>query len=127
MLRMQLKHEELTEKIIGCLIDVHRVLGPGLAEHSYQAAAALAMSACGLAYLREPELVVTYRDVVVGSHRPDFVVDGKVVLELKCVSRLDEVFTSQLLTYLHLTKLEVGLLVNFNVSVLKAGIKRIAL
>lgn len=115
---MELIHQDLTERIIGCLINVHDALGPGLAEHSYQAASALEMSACGIPFLREPELIVKYRDVVVGLHKPDFIVDGRVVLELKCVSRLDEVFKSQVLTYLHLTKLRVGLLVNFNVPVL---------
>jgi GxxExxY protein len=124
---MELIHEELTERIIGCLIQVHEQLGPCLPEHTYQAATALEMSARGLKFLRQPELIVKYRDVVVGLHKPDFIVEDKVVLELKCVARLDEVFRVQVLTYLHLTKLRVGLLVNFNVPVLKAGIKRIAL
>ena len=85
------------------------------------------MRARGIAFLREPELVVRYRDVVVGLHKPDFIVENKVVLELKCVKQLDEVFRFQVLTYLHITHLRVGLLVNFNVPVLKNGIKRIAL
>jgi GxxExxY protein len=85
------------------------------------------MHACGIPFVREPELVVRYRGVVVGLHKPDFIADGKIVLELKCVSRLEEVFTSQVLTY-HLTKLELGLLVNFNASYLKyGGISRVAL
>jgi GxxExxY protein len=125
--QMEMVHADLTKRIIGCLITVHEELGPCLPEHTYHAASALEMSARGIPFLRDPELIVKYRDVVVGLHKPDFIVDGKVVLELKCVSRLDEVFRAQVLTYLHLTKLPVGLLVNFNVPVLKAGIKRIAL
>jgi GxxExxY protein len=72
-------------------------------------------------------LTVAYRNVVVGQHRPDFIIDDKVVLELKCVSRFEPVFTSQVLTYLRVSKLQVGLLVNFNVPSLNYGIKRIAL
>ena len=124
---MELIHEDLTERIIGCLIAVHEALGPCLPEHTYQAATALEMAARGIKFIREPELLVKYRDVVVALHKPDFIVENKVVLELKCVRRLDEVFRIQVLTYLHLTKLRVGLLVNFNVPVLKAGVKRVAL
>jgi GxxExxY protein len=96
-----------------------------LPEHSYQAAAALEMKAQGLKFLREPEFIVKYRDEVVGLHKPDFIVEDKVVLELKSVKVLSDIFRIQVRTYLHLTKLEVGLLVNFNVVVLKEGIKRI--
>ena len=124
---MELLHQDVTDRIIGCLIDVHKALGPCLPEHCYQAAAALEMKAQGLKFLREPELIVKYRDVVVGLHKPDFIIEDKVVLELKCVRRLDPVFETQVLTYLHLTKLHVGLLVNFNVQVLKWGIKRLSL
>ena len=124
---MELIHEELSGQIIGCLIRVHEALGPGLAERSYQTASALEMRACGIPFVREPKLVVKYRDAVVGVHKPDFIVDGKVVLELKCVTHLAEVFTSQVLTYLHLTNLELALLVNFNVSYLKNGVKRVVL
>jgi GxxExxY protein len=120
-------HADLTERIIGCLIAVHRSLGPGLTESSYQTASALEMKACGLEYTREPRLDVRYRDVLVGRHRPDFIVEGKLILELKCVATLDPVFTSQVLTYLRVSKLRVGLLVNFNVAVLKSGVRRIVL
>jgi GxxExxY protein len=124
---MELLYEDLSERIIGCLIRVHEELGPALPENTYQAATALEMSASGLVFLREPEFLIRYRDVVIGHHRPDFIVDGKIVLELKSVTRLDEVFRAQVLTYLRVTKLRVGLLINFNVPVLKAGIKRISL
>jgi GxxExxY protein len=124
---MILLHADVTARIVGCLITAHRVLGPGLAERSCQTACALEFAACGLQFTREPRYIVTYRDVIIGDHRPDFVVEEKVVLELKCVSNLDPVFTAQLITYLRVTKLKVGLLVNFNVPVLKDGIRRIVL
>lgn len=122
-----LPHGELTDRILKCVIAVHRVLGPRLAESSYQAATALELNACDVAFVREPRLVVTYRGVEIGCHRPDFIVDGRVVLELKAVTSLEPVFTSQVLTYLRLTKLKVGLLVNFNVTALREGIRRIQL
>jgi GxxExxY protein len=120
-------HSDVTERIVGCLITVHRVLGPGLAERSCQTASALEFAACGLQFAREPRYTVTYRGVVIGDHRPDFVVEGKVVVELKCVSNLDPVFSAQMITYLRVTQLKVGLLVNFNVPVLKDGIRRFVL
>jgi GxxExxY protein len=119
--------DELTERILGCLMTVHTALGPGLPENAYQAASALEMHACGLQFVREPLLTVCYRDVVIGHHRPDFIVEGQRVLELKCVAALTPVFTAQVLTYLRLSGLKVGLLVNFNVASLKFGIRRIEL
>ena len=92
---MPMLHEELTDRIIGCLIDVHKVLGPCLPEHCYQAAAAMEMKAQGLKFLREPELIVKDRDEVVGLHKPDFIVEEKVVLELKSVMALPEIFRIQ--------------------------------
>jgi GxxExxY protein len=127
MEKPKLLHEELTEAIIGCMIAVHDELGPCLPERSYQIAAALEMNARGLKFVQEPNLVVKYRDVIVGRHKPDFIVEDKVVVELKCASQFHEVFRAQVLTYLHITKHEVGLIVNFNVPVLKAGVKRVAL
>ena len=118
-------HEDLTNRILGAAITVHKALGPALAEQSYQAAMAIEMHACGLAFEREPRLTVKYRGVEIGHHRPDFIVERLVVLELKSVSGLDPVFTSQVLTYLRLTELKVGLLINFNVPAIGYGLKRI--
>ena len=72
-------------------------------------------------------MLAGYRSVIVGYHRPDFIMDETVVLELKCVSAFAPVFTSQVLTYLRVSGLKVGLLVNFNVPTLRTGIKRIVL
>jgi GxxExxY protein len=124
---MSLLHGDVTERIVACLIIVHRVLGPGLAERSCQLAPALEFAACGLQFTREPRYTVTHRDVVVGDDRPDFVVEDTVVVELKSVANLDPVFSAQMITYLRVTQLKVGLLVNFNVRVLKDGIRRFVL
>jgi GxxExxY protein len=118
-------HEQLTDRIIASAIAVHRAIGPGLAEHSYQAAMAIEMIDQGLTFQREPVLPVTYKGAMIGHHIPDFIVESLVVVELKAVHALEPVFTAQVLTYLRVTKLEVGLLINFNVDALKFGIKRI--
>ena len=120
-------NHELTDRILGGLVAVHTALGPGLPERSYQNASALEFRALGIPFRKEPTYEVRYRSVVVGYHRPDFVIDEKVVLELKCVSAFAPVFTSQVITYLRVSRLKVGLLVNFNVPTLRTGIKRIVL
>ena len=118
-------HKDLTDRILRCAVAVHKELGPGLPEHSYQAAMALEMKAADLQFVRERTIVVRYRDVVVGWHRPDFVVENSVVVELKALAHMEPVFAKQVLTYLKVTRLRVGLLLNFNVSSLgNEGIKR---
>jgi GxxExxY protein len=79
-------YHELTDDILGALVTVHTALGPGLPERSYQNAGALEFRALGIPFQKEPTYEVRYRGVIVGYHKPDFVIDGKVVLELKCVS-----------------------------------------
>ena len=123
-----LLHGDLTDRILRCAVAVHRELGPGLPEFSYQTSLSLEMAAQGLAHVRELPIAVRYRDVIVGWHRPDFVVENAVVVELKSVGRLDPVFAKQVLTYLKVTQLRVGLLVNFNVaSMANEGIRRFVL
>jgi GxxExxY protein len=119
---------DLTDSILRCAIAVHKALGPSLAEHSYQTAMALEMEANGLRFVAGAPIVVRYRDVVVGWHTPDFVVEEKVVVELKAVSNFDPVHSKQVLTYLKVTGLRVGLLLNFDVASLgTSGIKRFQL
>ena len=118
-------HEEITDRIIACAIAVHRAVGPGLAENSYQAAMAIEMHDQGLRFQSEPMLPVRYKSVLIGHHHPDFVVEDSIVVELKVVHALEPVHTAQVLTYLKVTRLQVGLLINFNVDALKFGIKRI--
>lgn len=86
-------HSDLTDKILGSAIAVHRELGPGRSEYSYQSALALEMAAKPLRFVREPALTVRFRDKVIGWHRPDFIVEELVVVELKAVTRLEPVFT----------------------------------
>lgn len=122
---MEALHTETSDSILRCAIAVHREIGPGLPEHSYQQALALEMSAQGLRFKADVPIVVRYRGVVVGWHRPDFVVDDKVVVEIKAVAAFDAAHSKQVLNYLKLTNLKVALLLNFNVSSLgNVGIKR---
>ena len=120
-----LYEEELTEKIIGAAIEVHRQVGPGLLESIYQACLAREFALQGLSFEAQKPLAIEYKGVrLEGGYQLDFVVDGKVVVELKAVDALLPVHEAQLLTYLRLTGCRVGLLINFNVAVLKNGIKR---
>jgi GxxExxY protein len=123
-----LQDEALTEQIIGTLIEVHRVLGPGLLESAYQACAAKEFSLRQLPFEQEKPLAVEYKGVHVDcGYRLDFIVAGKVVVEFKTVESLQPVHEAQLITYLRLTGCKVGLLVNLNVPILKHGIKRMIL
>lgn len=116
---------ELTGQVIGAAIEVHRVLGPGLLESAYQICLARELSVRGVVFEQEKPLPVTYKGVQLDcGYRLDFVVAGKVVVELKAVDALLPIHGAQLLTYLKLTGSHVGLLINFNVPVLKDGIKR---
>ena len=118
-------YRDLTDSILRCAIAVHRELGPGLLEHSYETALALEMDACSLKYERGRPIMVRYRGIVVGWHTPDFVVAGKIIVELKALPNLDRVHSKQVLTYMRVTGLRVALLLNFGVSSLgNEGIKR---
>jgi GxxExxY protein len=117
-------HTDVTDSILRCAVAVHRGIGPALPEHSYQTALALEFNANGISYVDDRTIEVRYRDVVVGCHRPDFIVEDKVVVELKAVSNIDPVHAKQVLTYLKITGLRVGLLLNFNVATMTHGIKR---
>src|SRR5688500_10875431 len=107
----ELLFSDLTDKILHCAVAVHRGLGPGLTEYSYQSSLALEMDACQIPYETERVFQVRYRDRVVGWHKPDFIVDNRVIVEIKSVANLDPIFTKQVLTYLRVTGLKVGLLV----------------
>lgn len=120
-------HDSVTGSVLACAVAVHRTLGPGLREHSYQRAMELEMQARDVPFCREPSLEVHYRGVLVGVHRPDFIVADRIVLEIKAAHGLDPVFHAQVVTYLRVSGLPVGLLVNFNVAVLRDGIRRFAM
>jgi GxxExxY protein len=117
----------LTEKIIGCAIEVHRSLGPGLLERTYEAAMSVEMDRRRLAFERQSVFTIRYKGVLISEHRIDLIVEKAVVVELKSVERFDTVFMAQMLTYLKCTGLRVGLLINFNGRVLRSGVRRFLL
>jgi GxxExxY protein len=120
-----LRHEKLTEAIIGAAIEVHRELGPGLMESVYEECLCHELSIRGLAFQRQVPLPIHYKKVHLDcGYRMDVVVEGCVVLELKAVENVLPVHEAQLITYLKLSRMPVGLLMNFNVSALKNGITR---
>jgi GxxExxY protein len=117
--------QSLTREIIAAAIEVHRALGPGLLESAYQACLSKELQLRSLEFVQQVELPLTYKDVKVDcGYRIDLIVMNRVVIELKSVQELLPVHEAQLLTYLHLTGLRIGLLINFNVAVLKDGIRR---
>ncbi|MEK7309553.1 MAG: GxxExxY protein [Planctomycetota bacterium] len=118
---------QLTEKIIGCAIEVHRQLGPGLLESLYESALCIELEQAGLKYSRQAIIPVVYKNHPIGEHRIDLLVEDLVVLEIKSVERHDPVFEAQVLTYLKITGKKIGLLINFNSKLLVEGIKRFIL
>ena len=118
---------KLTEQIIGCAIEVHRQLGPGLLESTYESALCIELEAAGLGYERQPIFPVVYKGKSIGEYRLDLMVHNAVIVEIKSVERLDPVFGAQVLTYLKATGKRIGLLINFNSRLLKDGIKRFVL
>jgi len=119
--------DPLTEKIIGCAIEVHRTLGPGLLEITYESALAVELRLAGLNFERQLVVPITYKGQPVGEYRLDLVVEKAVVVEIKSVDRFDPIFEAQLLAYLKITGIKRGLLLNFNSRLLKDGIKRLML
>jgi len=117
----------LTERIIGLAIEVHRHLGPGFMEAAYERALCMELQAHGLSFRRQAGLPVIYKGATVARHRPDLVVEQCVVVEVKAVERLARVHTAQMIAYLRIAKLEVGLIMNFNAATLREGIRRVVL
>jgi len=118
---------ELTGKIIGAAIEVHKSLGPGLLESAYEECLCYELDVRKISYERQKSLPVVYKGVRLDcGYRLDIVVANKVIIEIKACDSLHPIHEAQLLTYLRLAGIKIGLLINFNVSVLKDGIKRIA-
>jgi GxxExxY protein len=118
---------DLSGKIIGLCIEIHRELGPGLLESAYEECLAYELSQASLIFERQRPLPVRYKEVQLDcGYRFDFVVEGALILELKAVTELHPIHEAQLLTYLKLDKKSLGLLINFNVPALKQGVKRVA-
>jgi GxxExxY protein len=107
------KYGEITEKIIGASFRVHNTLGNGFQEVIYQRALALEMKAIGMNYVREFEMPIFYLDQHIGTRRVDFLIDGKISVELKAVIKLEDVHLAQAMNYLEAYNLEIGLLINF--------------
>lgn len=118
----------MTDRVIGLAIEVHRGLGPGLLESAYEACLCFELEQSGIPFIRQAPLQVIYRSVRLDcGYRLDIVVEEKLILELKTVERLLPLHDAQLLTYLKLGGLPTGLILNFNVPVLKDGIRRLVL
>ncbi|MGB9889999.1 MAG: GxxExxY protein [Anaerolineae bacterium] len=118
--------DRITEAIIGAAIEVHRALGPGLLESAYEACLAFELAQQGLKVEQQKPLPVIYKEVRLDcGYRLDLLVEGAVIVEIKAVDHLAPIHQAQLLSYLKLSGCKVGLLINFNVQVLKEGIKRV--
>jgi len=118
--------EALTGRIIGAAITVHKALGPGLLESAYEACMAAELGHLGIQYERQKPLLVAYRGARVDcAYRLDFLVEDRVVVELKSVRQCEPIDQAQLLSYLRLSKRPIGLLINFNVLRLTDGVKRL--
>jgi GxxExxY protein len=121
-----IENDPLTEKIIGAAIEVHKVLGPYLLESAYEDTLDLELSLNGLKFRRQVLLPLNYKTMTVGrGFRCDLIVENRVIVEIKTVEKLNKAHNAQVLTYLKLSKLPVGLLINFNSVPLKDGIKRL--
>ena len=118
--------KELTERIIGAAIEVHRALGPGLLESAYESCLCYELVQRDISFERQKPLPIQYKDVRIDcGYRTDLVIDGRVIIELKSVENILPIHEAQLLTYLKLSDIKVGLLINFNVPVLVEGVRRL--
>lgn len=119
--------ERLIERVIGCGIEVHKALGPGLLESIYGDAMSIELQYQGLKFEREREVPLLYRGIKIRPHYVDLIVQGAVVVELKAIERLRPVHGAQVLSYLHAIGIRAGLLMNFNSDYLKNGLRRFVL
>ena len=120
--------DPLSNKVIGCAIEVHRELGPGLLESAYEQCLAAELSRSGIPFQVQVDLPLNYKGTRLDcGYRIDLLVDRQLIVELKSVEQLLKIHEAQILTYMRLAKVNVGLLMNFNVPVLKSGIKRFLL
>lgn len=118
----------LSNKIIGCAIEVHKHLGPGLLESAYESCLCYELSKLSIPFKRQLPLSINYKDVFIEiGYKIDLLVDNLVIVELKCVDEINKIHTAQLLTYLKLSNNWLGLIINFNVTTLKNGIQRLVL
>ena len=117
---------EISKKIIGCAIEVHKELGPGLLESAYQECLYYELKQAGMKVKKEKPMPIVYKEVKLDhGYRIDLLVEDKVVVEIKTVEGFNDVHTAQVLTYLRLGNYKLGLLFNFQTTILKKGIKRV--
>jgi GxxExxY protein len=117
----------LTDQVIACAIEVHRELGPGLLESVYERALCLEFNAAGIDFKRQVGIPLFYKGELLSEHRPDLIVGDRVIVEVKSVETLNPVHTAQLLTYLRVCRVRVGLILNFNSAFMRHGIRRLML
>jgi GxxExxY protein len=123
-----MEFDELSNRVIGCAIEVHRHLGPGLLESAYEHCLAHELIMCGMSCARQVPVPIQYKSTTLDcGYRLDLLVEGSLVLELKSVERLLPIHEAQLLSYMKLAKIPVGLLLNFNVRQMRDGIRRFVL
>ncbi|MEI8288909.1 MAG: GxxExxY protein [Verrucomicrobiota bacterium] len=119
------KVDELARAVIGAAIEVHRQLGPGFLEGIYEEALCVELADAGISFERQKEIGVAYKSRIIGKHRLDLLVGGQLIVELKTVEELAEIHKAQVISYLKTTRLQLGLLINFNVPMLRNGIQRV--
>ena len=123
-----MEFDELSRSVIGCAIEVHRDLGPGLLESTYRQCLACELSRAEILFQTEVPLPVRYKDILLDcGYRIDLLVRGKLIVEIKSVEALLPIHQAQILTYMRLGNFPIGLLINFNVTKLQTGIKRFVL
>jgi GxxExxY protein len=123
-----MEFDELSRKVIGCAIEVHRNLGPGLLESTYRQCLACELSHAEIPFQMEVPLPVRYKEVLLDcGYRIDLLVSSELIVEIKCVEALLPIHQAQLLTYMRLSRVSLGLIINFNVTKLQNGIKRFVL
>ena len=119
--------DELAHALIGAAIEVHRTFGPGLTENLYENALCVELRLRGIPFAKQAPVTVSYKGEIVGEFHVDLIVGGRLVVELKAVERFAPIHQAIAITYMKITKCQVALLLNFNVPVLKEGIKRVVL
>jgi GxxExxY protein len=117
--------DELARRVIGAAIEVHRHLGPGFLEGVYEDALAWEFQLRGIEYERQKPILVVYKERLIGEGRLDFLIGGSLIVELKAVDSLAPIHKAQVLSYLKATRLRLGLLINFNVPILRDGLQRV--
>lgn len=117
--------DELSRAVVGCAIEVHRHLGPGLLERIYEDALVYELGHRGIAAERQAEIAIVYKDAILRGQRLDLIAGNQIIIEIKSVATLQEIHTAQLLSYLRAADKPLGLLLNFNVPRLSEGIRRV--